>query len=167
MGSKIFKFDNGLVDIAKPRATPRYNAAMDHARKFSRRSMLAALLALLAPRRAAALDARRQAFVDKAFEMKRQAEQAGDQPYGAVVVRGEEIVGLGPSRVVTRKDWTAHAEREAIRDAQARLGRSGLSDCVMYSTSRPCGDCERAAAEAKLSRMYFGPDAADAGAPRA
>lgn len=138
---------------------------MDHARKFSRRSALAALLALFAPRRAAALDARRQSFVEKAFEMKRQAEQAGDQPYGAVVVRGDEIVGFGPSRVVTRNDWTAHAEREAIRDAQARLGRRDLADCVMYSTARLCSNCERAAAEAKLARMYFGADAADAGAP--
>ena len=53
-----------------------------------------------------------------------------------------------------------------MRDAQRRLGRDGLSDCVMYSTSRPCGTCERAAAQAKLARMYHGPDATDAGAPR-
>ncbi len=30
-------------------------------------------------------------------------------------MRGSEIVGLGPSRVVVIRDWTAHAEREAIR----------------------------------------------------
>jgi tRNA(Arg) A34 adenosine deaminase TadA len=83
-----------------------------------------------------------------------------------VVVRGDEIVGLGPSRVVVRKDVTAHAEREAIRDAQAKLGRRDLSDCVMYSTSRPCSACERAAAQAKVSRMYYGPQGADAGAPK-
>ena len=108
----------------------------------------------------------KQAFIDKAFEMKRLAESTGDQSYGAVVVRGNEIVGLGPSRVVVKKDWTAHAEREAMRDAQAKLGKSDLSDCVMYSTSRPCADCERAAAQAKLSRMYYGPQGADAGAPK-
>lgn len=108
----------------------------------------------------------KQTFIDKAFEMKRLAESTGDQSYGAVVARGSEIVGLGPSRVVVRKDWTAHAEREAIRDAQAKLGRSDLSDCVMYSTSRPCSECERVAAHAKLSRMYNGPEATDAGAPR-
>ena len=108
----------------------------------------------------------KQTFIDKAFEMKRLAESTGDQSYGAVIVRGTEIVGLGPSRVVVKKDVTAHAEREALRDAQAKLGKSDLSDCVMYSTSRPCGDCERAAAQAKLSRMYYGPQGADAGAPR-
>ena len=108
-----------------------------------------------------------QSFIDKAFEMKRLAESAGDQSYGAVLVRGAEIVGLGPSRVIVKKDLTAHAEREALRDAQAKLGKSDLSDCVMYSTSRPCSDCERAAAQAKLSRMYYGPQGADAGVPRA
>ena len=91
---------------------------------------------------------------------------AGDQPYGAVVVRDGEIVGWGPSRVRQNGEWAGHAEREAMRDAQRRLARDDLSDCVMYSTSRPCGACERAAAQAKLARMYYGPDATDAGAPR-
>lgn len=97
--------------------------------------------------------------------MKRLAEDAGDQAYGAVVVQGDRIVGLGPSRVVANKDWTAHAEREAIRDAQNKLG-GDLSGCVLYSTSRPCGDCERAAAEARIARMFYGPRGTDAGAPR-
>ncbi len=78
---------------------------------------------------------------------------------------GEKSSDFGPSRVVVKNDWTAHAEREAIRDAQTRLGED-LSGCVMFSTSRPCGNCEQAAAEAKIARMYFGAQAADAGLPR-
>jgi tRNA(Arg) A34 adenosine deaminase TadA len=136
-------------------------------RATSRRSFLALLGAFWSARAVAAPEPRHADFVDAAFKMKRQALDAGDQAYGAVVVRSREIVGYGPSRVVTKKDITAHAEREAIRDAQARLGRSELSDCVMYSTSRPCNECERAATEARLARMYYGADAADAGAPRA
>ena len=108
-----------------------------------------------------------QSFISRAFEMKRLAESTGDQSYGAVVVRGAEIVGLGPSRVVVKNDANAHAEREAMRDAQAKLGKNDLSDCVMYSTSRPCSACEHAAAQARLSRMYYGPQGTDAGAPRA
>ena len=98
--------------------------------------------------------------------MRREAEVAGDQPYGAVIVLGESIVGFGPSRVVTNADPEAHAERIAIRDAQIRLARSDLSGAVMYSTSRPCPACERAAAVARIARMIFGPHGADAGAPR-
>ncbi len=135
----------------------------------TRRSFLVLVTALTSvfPRRAsAASDPRHAPFVAAAFEMKDKAVAAGDQAFGAVVVREREIVGFGPSRVVAKGDWTAHAEREAIRDAQARLGRSDLSGCVMYSTSRPCADCERAAGQARLSRMFVGSDANDAGVPR-
>jgi tRNA(Arg) A34 adenosine deaminase TadA len=141
-------------------------------RPLSRRSLFAALAAVLAGvvtglRGGFAVAAgNTQTFVDKAFEMKRLAESAGDQSYGAIIVRGEAIVGLGPSRVIAKKDATAHAEREAIRDAQAKLGASDLSGCVMYSTSMPCSDCQRTAARAKVARMYYGPSATDAGAPR-
>jgi tRNA(adenine34) deaminase len=131
-------------------------------------AVLATIVASLGTRlsaRGAALDEQTRHFVDAAFAMKRQAERNGDQAYGAVVVRDRAIVGWGPSRVVARRDWTAHAEREAIRDAQATLG-ADLSGCVIYSTSRPCANCERAAAEAGIARMYFGAEATDAGVPR-
>lgn len=98
--------------------------------------------------------------------MLRQAESWGDQPYGAVLVIEGALVGEGPSRVVKDGDIDAHAERVAIRDAQRRLGRKELPGTVLYSTSRPCHLCEAAAAEAKVSRMYFGPTLIDAGAPR-
>ena len=72
-------------------------------------------------------------FIAAAFKMSDEAVRAGDQAYGAVVVKDGRIVGFGPSRVVLKKDWTAHAEREAIREAQARLGRADLAGCVLYS----------------------------------
>jgi tRNA(adenine34) deaminase len=132
-----------------------------------RRSLLAALCAstAFAPARAFAATPEQRPFIDAAFAMKREAERAGDQAYGAVIVRGDAIVGWGPSRVVVNRDVSAHAEREAIRDARKRIG-SDLSDCVMYSTSRPCSACEAAAAEANIARMFFGADASDAGRPR-
>ena len=52
------------------------------------------------------------------------------------------------------------------RISKVALAREDLSDCAMYSTSRPCSSCERTAAQARLARMYYGPDATDAGAPR-
>jgi tRNA(adenine34) deaminase len=115
--------------------------------------------------RAKATPAEHHAFIAAAYRMKDEAARAGDQAYGAVVVKDSRIVGFGPSRVVLKKDWTAHAEREAIREAQARLGRTDLAGCVLYSSSRPCSECERAAAEANIDRMIFGTEATDAGKP--
>jgi tRNA(adenine34) deaminase len=105
-------------------------------------------------------------WYEAAAAMKRRAESWGDQPYGAVLVLDGQLVGEGPSRVIQRNDDTAHAEREAIRDAQRRLGRTRLDASVLYSTSRPCAACEAAAAAAGVARMVYGEALRDAGAPR-
>jgi len=114
----------------------------------------------------AAPQADAQRFIAEAFRMKNQAVAAGDQPYGAVVVKDGAIVGYGPSRVVTYRNPNAHAERVAVWDAQKRLGVSDLTGAVMYSTSRPCSACEAVAESARLERMYYGATGADAGRPR-
>ena len=95
-------------------------------------------------------------FITQALRMKKQALSAGDQPYGAIVVKDNRVVGFGPSRVINNQDPTAHAEMEAIRDAARKLGTRDLSGCILYSTSRPCRMCETAAYWANISTMYFG-----------
>src|SRR5919112_1779865 len=117
----------------------------------SRRAVLALFAGFAASRPVYAVDRAHALFVTVAFAMKERAVENGDQPYGAVVVLNGDVIGYGPSRVVTNKDPTAHAEREAIRDAQVKLNRRNLSNCVMYSTSRPCPECEKAAHAARIS----------------
>jgi tRNA(adenine34) deaminase len=103
-------------------------------------------------------------FVAEAFRMRDEAVARGDQSYGAVLVRGAEIVGYGPSRVVADRNPDAHAERVALWDAQRRLG--DVAGTTMYSTSRPCAACEQALAAAGVVRMLFGRGPSDGGAPR-
>ncbi len=102
----------------------------------------------------------------RALALRDEASRAGDQAYGAVVWRAGEIVGSAPSRVVTHNDPTAHAEMEAIRDAAKRLRSRDLSGCVLVSSARPCRMCETAAMWAGISRMVYGENMTDAGAPR-
>ncbi len=108
----------------------------------------------------------REGFMARAFEMRRLAVERGDQPYGAVIVQGQRIVGEGVSAVVTNVDPTAHAEMQAIRDAARRLGSTDLSKCEMYGTSRACPMCEAGAYWARIGKLYYGEGIADAGAPR-
>ncbi len=105
-------------------------------------------------------------FLRRAFEMRDLALKAGDQGFGAVVVREAMIVGQAPSRVVSNTDPTAHAEMEAIRDAARRLHVRNLSGAVLYSSFRPCPMCEAAAHWAGISRMVYGDAATDGGPPR-
>jgi len=122
------------------------------------------VLPFLLPAIAAASSSLQQAM-QRARAQRDQAIRAGDQPYGAVVLCGEQIVGEAPSRVVTAGDPTAHAEMEAIRDAARRRRSRDLSGCVLVSTSRPCRMCEAAAGWARIERMVHGDALIDAGAP--
>ena len=136
---------------------------------MTRRAILlgsAAAATVLLALRARAAPTEQSEFIEAAFRMRDDAVRAGDQPYGAVLVKDGRIIGFGPSRVVLKNDQSAHAEREAIREAQARLGRSDLSGAVLYSSSRPCALCEAAAARANVARMIHGRGATDAGRPR-
>jgi tRNA(Arg) A34 adenosine deaminase TadA len=128
-----------------------------------RHCLIAALPAL--PAAAAGGDAL-QSAMRRAEALRDEALRAGDQGFGAVVLRGELVVGAAPSRVVTAGDPTAHAEMEAIRDAARRLRTRDLSDCVLVSTSRPCRMCEAAAGWAGILRMVYGAALTDAGPPR-
>lgn len=129
---------------------------------MDRRALIAAIAGLfLVPARAS-----ERRWYEAAEAMRKLAESRGDQSYGAVLVAEGKIIGEGPSRVVQKKDSSAHAEREAIRDAQKRLGRTSLAGSVLYSTSRPCSLCERAAAEAGVEKMIYGAELRDAGQPR-
>ena len=106
------------------------------------------------------------AFAARALALRRLAIERGDQPYGAVVVRGDRIVGLGVSAVVTSGDPTAHAEMQAIRDAARRLGTRDLAGCELYGSARACPMCEAAAYWARIDRLRHGDDATDDGPPR-
>lgn len=144
---------NGTMPLRRPPADAR-----------RRRFLLAALPWLPCP--ALAADAPLRDAMRRAEALRDDALRAGDQPFGAVVLRGELIVGAAPSRVITAADPTAHAEMEAIRDAARRLRTRDLSGCVLVSTSRPCRMCEAAAGWAGISRMVHGEALTDAGAPR-
>ena len=106
-----------------------------------------------------------QSFIDRAFEMRRQAVEIGDQGYGAVVVLDGIIVGQSPSHVIVHHDPTAHAEMEAIRDAAARLGSRNLDGCTLYSSSPACPMCEAAAYWGNIDRMVYGEAISDGGRP--
>ncbi len=141
--------------------------------QHDRRSLLqlgtAGLAAGILPLRAMAQDndASHAHFIAQAERMRQQAVRAGDQSYGAVLVKGHAIVGWGPSRVVADRNGNAHAERVAIWDAQSRLGTKDLAGALLYSTSRACSACVSAAASARVARMYWGANGTDAGAPKA
>lgn len=95
-----------------------------------------------------------------------QAEQnvsGGDGgPFGAVIVRGDEVIARGHNRVLAAHDPTAHGEIVAIRAAGQRLGTHDLSECELYTNSMPCPMCLSAIIWANIKQVYYGNSATDA-----
>jgi len=83
-------------------------------------------------------------------------------PFGAVVVRGDEVVGTGWNQVVEGTDPTAHAEILAIRDAALNLETHVLDDCVIYCSCEPCPMCLSAVYWARIPRVVYASTGEDA-----
>jgi guanine deaminase len=99
-----------------------------------------------------------QQAIDKADE----GIADGQAPFGAVIVRGGQLVCAVHNTVWRDTDPTAHAEINAIRAAAKSLGTIGLHGCEMFTTCEPCPMCLSAIHWAKLERVVYGADIADA-----
>src|SRR6202022_4979948 len=76
-------------------------------------------------------------------------------PFGAVVVKDDEIIAEGTNQVTSRNDPTAHAEVLAIRDACKKLGVFDLEGCEIYTRCEPCPGCVGEIYGAPLPRVFF------------
>ena len=92
----------------------------------------------------------------RALQLARDAEEAGEVPVGAVVVREGVMLGEGHNRTIMDADPTAHAEVVAIRAATARLGDWRLTESTLYVTLEPCAMCAGSIVLARVPRVVFG-----------
>lgn len=98
----------------------------------------------------------------RAISRTREGIAAGQSPFGAVIVRGDEEIAAANNTVWRDCDPIAHAEVNAIRAAAAALRTIDLSGCTMFSTCEPCPMCLAAIHWAKIDRVVFGATIADA-----
>ena len=103
-------------------------------------------------------------WMREALRQAAEAEHLGEVPVGAVVVRGDTIVGAGFTRNLTDDDCSAHAEIVALRAAGRALGNHRLRDCEIYATIEPCAMCAGAIIHARIKRLIYGAADPKAGA---
>jgi tRNA(adenine34) deaminase len=105
-------------------------------------------------------------YMQRALELARAAQAAGEVPVGAVLVRDQTVIASGANRPISACDPTAHAEIEALRAAARALGSYRLADTTLYVTLEPCLMCAAAIVHARVRRVVFGafdPQAGGAG----
>lgn len=94
-------------------------------------------------------------FMQHAFELAQRAEQEGEVPVGAVIVKDGEIIAEGWNRPIAGHDPTAHAEVQAIRAASQALKNYRLPETTLYVTLEPCLMCMGAIAHARIQRVVY------------
>lgn len=91
-----------------------------------------------------------------AIRLAQRAEEQGEVPVGAVLVKDGQSVSEGWNKPLQSHDPTAHAEVMAIRKAGTVLENYRLIDSTLYVTLEPCVMCMGAISQARIKRLVFG-----------
>ncbi len=102
--------------------------------------------------------------MQQALILADRANEFGEVPVGAVVVRDDAIVGKGFNQTISARDPTAHAEIVALRDAAQILDNYRLVDSDLFVTIEPCTMCTGALVHARIRRLIYGAREPRAGA---
>ena len=99
----------------------------------------------------------REAYMEMAIGLAREAYESGEIPVGCVIVDGAgKIIGTGRNRREESHDATTHAELEAIREACSSVGDWRLNDCTLYVTLEPCPMCAGGIINSRIPTVVFG-----------
>jgi len=101
-------------------------------------------------------------FMKRAIELSIKSVGSGTGPFGAVIVKDNQIVSEGFNTVTLNNDPTSHAEIVAIRIACKSLNNFSLEGCYLYTTCEPCPMCLSAIYWARIDKVYYANTRSDA-----
>jgi len=102
-------------------------------------------------------------FMQKAIELAENGMNSNSGgPFGAVIVKNDEIIAEGYNKVSSENDPTAHAEIVAIREACKKLNSFQLDDCIIYTSCEPCPMCLGAIYWARPKKVFYACNREDA-----
>jgi tRNA(Arg) A34 adenosine deaminase TadA len=94
-------------------------------------------------------------WMSVALEVAREGQKLGDRPFGAVIVKDDQVLAVEHTRELLDGDVTAHAECLAVRAASVKYGPD-LAGSTIFSTHEPCVLCSAAIFRARISRVMIG-----------
>lgn len=95
-------------------------------------------------------------YIKRAIELALQAREAGNHPFGALLVNDDQIVLESQNCVITSKDVTLHAELKLVSEASQKFSKDFLKKCVLYTSTEPCAMCAGAIYWASIRKVVFG-----------
>ncbi|MDZ5710800.1 nucleoside deaminase [Jeotgalibacillus haloalkalitolerans] len=95
------------------------------------------------------------AFMKRAIELAADNVREGGHPFGAVIMKDDEIVAEGVNELHLHFDVSGHAEMLAIRRLQEKIQSHDLSGYTMYASGEPCPMCYTTMAFAGMTDIYY------------
>lgn len=81
-------------------------------------------------------------YLLRCIEVSRKAREAGNTPFGAILVDAEGRIVLEQGNIeITESNCTGHAERTLMEEASKRYSRDELWHFKLYTTAEPCAMC--------------------------
>jgi tRNA(Arg) A34 adenosine deaminase TadA len=98
-----------------------------------------------------------ESFVREAMELAEEAADAGNRPFGAVLVDPSGVVvARNRNRVVESGDPLAHAEINLLRDHCVRSESAFLRGFALFTNAEPCPMCFSAAVKVGIATIGYG-----------
>lgn len=94
-------------------------------------------------------------FMREALCEAEQAMNEGERPIGAVLVHDGKIVGRGHAQHNARHSEIAHAEMNALLDAEKFIHDHVHGGIILYTTVEPCVMCLGATVMSDLDHVVF------------
>jgi len=95
-------------------------------------------------------------WMSLALEQALKAEEEGEVPVGAILVKDGLVVARAHNQPISTNDATAHAEIQLLRAAGRKLKNYRLTGTSLYVTLEPCAMCLGAIMHARVERIIFG-----------
>lgn len=93
--------------------------------------------------------------MSRALALAREAGSDGEVPIGALVVKGDRILGEAKNAMESLQDASAHAEILAIRAASRTIQSWRLDGCTLYASLEPCPMCAGAILNSRITRVVY------------
>ena len=93
-------------------------------------------------------------FMREALKEAELALQQGEKPIGAVIVHNGKVIGRGRAQHQKRKSKIAHAELNALIQAEQYI-RAHNHECVVYTTVEACVMCLGAIVMSNIDHIVF------------
>jgi tRNA(Arg) A34 adenosine deaminase TadA len=102
-------------------------------------------------------DSGSEGFIREAIELAESAKLNGNHPFGALLVVEGKVVLRAENTVVTKRNFTHHAETNLMNQVAASdLSPADIAKAVLYTSTEPCAMCSGAIFWGGVKKVVYG-----------